>query len=311
MDSRALRAAADSMARDIHKRTVVAGNYVANYLSIFKVDSFYLRDELRRAREQDLKRSQQGALDQANAPSSGPTSLNVSRPTETSAQGSGPASLNVSRPNEASAQSSGPASLNVSKPAETTFDTAHSIAIGVAKSHILKREKPISLVTKFADTFSEADKSTLRGRAESAARGVQNQTYSTAQTLDATKETRVKFIYDWQMKYSIATVCFIFMFIGAPMGAIVRKGGFGYPLLVSIVFFMLFVILTIFCRKIAETFVVSAYLAAWIPCIILMPLGIWLTYKAMNDQPLNLFEGVRYFFQNLLKRFKNAKAVAG
>lgn len=311
MDSKALKAAADSMARDIHKRTVVAGNYVANYLSIFKVDSFYLRDELRRAREQDLKRAQQGALDQANTPGSGPTSLNVSRPTETSAQGSGPASLNVSRPNEASAQSSGPASLNVSKPAETTFDTAHSIAIGVAKSHILKREKPISLVTKFADTFSEADKSTLRGRAESAARGVQNQTYSTAQTLDATKETRVKFIYDWQMKYSIAVVCFIFMFIGAPMGAIVRKGGFGYPLLVSIVFFMLFVILTIFCRKIAETFVVSAYLAAWLPCIILMPLGIWLTYKAMNDQPLNLFEGVRYFFQNLLKRFKNAKAIAG
>lgn len=293
MDSKALRAAADSMARDIHKRTVVAGNYVANYLSIFKVDSTFLREELKRAREQDQKRAQQGALDQAIAPSSGPASLNVSRATETTTPGSGPAALNVSRP------------------AETTFDTAHSISIGVAKSHILKREKPISLVTKFADTFSEADKSTLRGRAESAARGVQNQTYSTAQTLDSTKETRVKFIYDWQMKYSIAVVCFIFMFIGAPMGAIVRKGGFGYPLLVSIVFFMLFVILTIFCRKIAETFVVSAYLAAWIPCIILMPLGIWLTYKAMNDQPLNLFEGVRYFFQNLLKRLKNAKAVAG
>lgn len=292
MDSKALKAAADSMARDIHKRTVVAGNYVANYLSIFKVDSTFLREELKRAREQELKRSQQqGALDQAS--SSGPTALNVSRPNESANQGSGAASLNVSRP------------------AETTFDTAHSISIGVAKSHILKREKPISLVTKFADTFSEADKSTLRGRAESAARGVQNQTYSTAQTLDSTKETRVKFIYDWQMKYSIAAVCFIFMFIGAPMGAIVRKGGFGYPLLVSIVFFMLFVILTIFCRKIAETFVVSAYLAAWIPCIILMPLGIWLTYKAMNDQPLNLFEGVRYFFQNLLKKFKNAKAVAG
>jgi lipopolysaccharide export system permease protein len=113
------------------------------------------------------------------------------------------------------------------------------------------------------------------------------------------------------MKYSIAAVCFIFMFIGAPMGAIVRKGGFGYPLLVAIVFFMLFVILTIFCRKIAETFVVSAYLAAWIPCIILMPLGMWLTYKAMNDQPLNLFEGLRYFFQNLLKRFRNAKTVQG
>jgi hypothetical protein len=40
-------------------------------------------------------------------------------------------------------------------------------------------------------------------------------------------------------------------------------------------------------------------------------LGAWLTYKAMNDQPLNLFEGLRYFLQNLLKRFRNAKAVQG
>lgn len=239
MDSRALRAAADSMAQDIHKRKVNAGNYVANYLSIFKVDSTYLREE--------LKKAQTPPPDQAQNAGSGPTPLSVSAPLQ------------------------------------TTFDSAHSVSIGVARSTILKRVKPIGLVTKFADTFSDADKTTLLGRAESAARGVQNQTFSTSASLDVTMETRVKFIYDWQMKYSIAAVCFIFMFIGAPMGAIVRKGGFGIPLLIAIVFFILFVILTIFCRKIAETFVVSAYLAAWIPCLILMPLGFGLTYKAMNS----------------------------
>ncbi|WP_324490924.1 LptF/LptG family permease [Haliscomenobacter sp.] len=264
MDSRALKAAADSMALDIHKRTVIAGNYVANYVSIFKVDSTYLKEEVK------AKSTEQN-------------------------------------------RGSGPTPISVSAPAESTFDSAHSVSLGfnVLRSTILKRAKPISVVSHFADTFSDADKTTLRGRAESAARGVQNQTVSTTTSLSTTMENRVKFIYDWQMKYSIAVVCFIFMFIGAPMGAIVRKGGFGYPLLVAIVFFMLFVILTIFCRKIAETFVVSAYLAAWLPCLILMPLGIWLTYKAMNDQPLNLFEGVRYFFQSLVKRLRNAKTVQG
>ena len=264
MDSRALKAAADSMALDIHKRTVIAGNYVANYVSIFKVDSTYLKQEVK------------------------------AKPTEQN-------------------RGSGPTPISVSAPAESTFDSAHSVSLGfnVLRSTILKRAKPISVVSHFADTFSDADKTTLRGRAESAARGIQNQTVSTTTSLGTTMENRVKFIYDWQMKYSIAVVCFIFMFIGAPMGAIVRKGGFGYPLLVAIVFFMLFVILTIFCRKIAETFVVSAYLAAWLPCLILMPLGIWLTYKAMNDQPLNLFEGVRYFFQSLVKRLRNAKTVQG
>ena len=264
MDSRALKAAADSMALDIQKRTVIAGNYVANYVSIFKVDSTYLKQEVK------------------------------AKPTEQN-------------------RGSGPTPISVSAPAESTFDSAHSVSLGfnVLRSTILKRAKPISVVSHFADTFSDADKTTLRGRAESAARGIQNQTVSTTTSLGTTMENRVKFIYDWQMKYSIAVVCFIFMFIGAPMGAIVRKGGFGYPLLVAIVFFMLFVILTIFCRKIAETFVVSAYLAAWLPCLILMPLGIWLTYKAMNDQPLNLFEGVRYFFQSLVKRLRNAKTVQG
>lgn len=284
MDSRALKAAADSMANDIHKRTVIAGNYVATYLSIFKVDSTYLREEIKRAKAQERKRQQQAAMDQTQN-SAGPIPINVSALPSTK----------IAMPSQTS---------------QSNFDSTRSITIGAiatTRSNIYKRAKPISLVTKFADTFSDEDRLVIRGRAESAARGVQNQTLSTAQSLDSTKETRVKFIYDWQMKYSIAAVCFIFMFIGAPMGAIVRKGGFGYPLLVAIVFFMLFVILTIFCRKIAETFVVSAYLAAWIPCLILMPLGIWLTYKAMNDQPLNLFEGLRYFIQNFFKRFKNAK----
>jgi lipopolysaccharide export system permease protein len=268
MDSKGLRAAADSMARDIDKRTVTAGNYVANYVSIFKVDSTYLKEELKKTQFKPIDQTPSGA---------------------------------------------GPVPISVSSPATTTFDSSRSISMGPAliKSNILQRAKPISVVASFAETFSDADRATLRGKAESAARGIQNQTMSTSSSLDATKENRVKFIYDWQMKYSIAAVSFIFMFIGAPMGAIVRKGGFGYPMLVAIVFFMLFVILTIFCRKIAETFVVSAYTAAWIPCIILLPLGIWLTYKAMNDQPLNLFEGVRYFIQGLVKKLQNAKTVKG
>lgn len=86
------------------------------------------------------------------------------------------------------------------------------------------------------------------------------------------------------------------------MGAIVRKGGFGYPILVSIIFFMLFVILTIFCRKIAETFVVSAALAAWIPCLVLFPIGVSLTYKAMNDSKLVNLDKYTAFFSKLFKK---------
>ena len=66
------------------------------------------------------------------------------------------------------------------------------------------------------------------------------------------------------------------------MGALVRKGGLGYPILIAIIFFMLFVVLTIFCRKIAESYVLSSILSAWLPCLILFPIGLLLTWTAMN-----------------------------
>jgi lipopolysaccharide export system permease protein len=77
------------------------------------------------------------------------------------------------------------------------------------------------------------------------------------------------------------------------MGAIIRKGGFGYPILISIIFFMIFVIMTIFCRKVAETFVVPAVTAAWIPCMVLFPVGIFLTIQAMNDTQAFQMNGLK------------------
>ena len=139
-------------------------------------------------------------------------------------------------------------------------------------------------------------------RAKTFMLSVQNQAESTMRSLQAMKETQVKYAYEMWTKYSIALVCIIFVFIGAPMGAIVRKGGFGYPILISIVFFMLFVILTIFCRKIAEAFVLPAVAAAWVPAAVLFPVGLLLTLKAMNDSKLNLVEWFTAFSERLKKR---------
>jgi lipopolysaccharide export system permease protein len=88
------------------------------------------------------------------------------------------------------------------------------------------------------------------------------------------------------------------------MGAIVRKGGFGFPILIATIFFVAFIILTIFCRKIAEAFVVSAQLAAWIPALLYIPMGAYLTTKAMKDAELLKFEGL----QSLWRRLRLKKA---
>ena len=148
----------------------------------------------------------------------------------------------------------------------------------------------------------------IYNRAQSTARSIQSQAEAAARTIERMDENRVKHIYDLHMKYSMAVVCIIFVFIGAPMGAIVRKGGFGYPILVSIIFFMIFVILTILCRKLAETFVMPPTLAGWMPCIILLPVGLFLTHKAMNDSKLFSVERYTNFLSRLFQRKEQLNA---
>ena len=72
---------------------------------------------------------------------------------------------------------------------------------------------------------------------------------------------------------------------------------------------MIFITLTIFNRKVAETFVLPAAVAAWVPCMVLFPVGLYLTYKAMNDSKLNLFnfDRIRKLFVKLFPKKKESE----
>lgn len=153
-------------------------------------------------------------------------------------------------------------------------------------------DKKLTEYKDFAATFRKEDQQKLYDRARTFVMSIQNQAESAVRSMVTMRETKVKYSYEMWTKYSIAFVCIIFVFVGAPMGAIVRKGGFGYPILISIIFFMIFVILTIFCRKIAEAFVLPPVAAAWVPAIVMFPIGIILTFKAMNDSSLQISETI-------------------
>jgi len=165
-------------------------------------------------------------------------------------------------------------------------------------------DKPLREYGSLLETFGVNDQRLLLQSARNLANNMQGQAESNAGLIVRMKKNRVKFIYDLHMKYSFAVMCVIFLFIGAPMGAIVRKGGFGFPILIATIFFVAFIILTIFCRKIAEAFVVSAQLAAWIPALLYIPMGAYLTTKAMKDAELLKFEGL----QSLWRRLRLKKA---
>jgi len=106
--------------------------------------------------------------------------------------------------------------------------------------------------------------------------------------MDADYSKIVKSTYELHFKYALAMSCIIFVLIGGSMGSIVRKGGFGYSLLISIVFFVTFIMMTILFRKTSEGYRLSPVLAAYLPNIILLPIGIFLVYKAVNDSKLSL-----------------------
>ncbi|MCZ2102625.1 MAG: LptF/LptG family permease [Chitinophagales bacterium] len=96
-----------------------------------------------------------------------------------------------------------------------------------------------------------------------------------------------KYMLRLNQQYSWAVICIIFLFIGAPLGSIIRKGGYGYPLLVAILFYMMFIISTIFGEKLVRSSDMSGLQAAWIPCLILLPWAILLTIMALRDVKFN------------------------
>lgn len=165
-------------------------------------------------------------------------------------------------------------------------------------------EKPLEEYESILALFPAGEHNRLANKSKSFIRSIQAHSESAERSIESLKVSRVKHIYERHTKYSMALVCFIFVFIGAPMGAIVRKGGFGYPILISIIFFMIFIVLTMFCREVAESYVIPAAASAWIPCGIMFPIGVILTSKAMNDNKLVNTDQYFLLFQRFIKRFQ-------
>ena len=84
-------------------------------------------------------------------------------------------------------------------------------------------------------------------------------------------------------KYTLSVACLIFFFIGAPLGAIIRKGGLGTPLVISVLLFLFYYIIDNTGYKMARDGRWEVWIGIWLSTFILAPLGIYVTYKAMND----------------------------
>ncbi|MFY0481187.1 LptF/LptG family permease [Flavobacterium sp. PLA-1-15] len=103
-------------------------------------------------------------------------------------------------------------------------------------------------------------------------------------------------------KFVIAYACVLMFFIGAPLGAIIRKGGLGLPIVFAVLIFITFHFINTFGKKIAQENEIAPFLGTWMSSIILTPLAILLTYRATNDIGLINLDVILAPFQKLFKR---------
>ncbi len=131
------------------------------------------------------------------------------------------------------------------------------------------------------------------------ARLVRNQIISTKTDFDWRNKRIRRYEMEWHRKFTLSFACFIFFFIGAPLGAIIRKGGLGMPAVISVLFFVIYYVIDISAQKFVKELVIPAFPGMWISSFILLPAGIFLTYKATTDSVILNIETYYNFFKRI------------
>ncbi len=114
-------------------------------------------------------------------------------------------------------------------------------------------------------------------------------------------------LYDFELSYRIAFsfACLVLFFIGAPLGSIIRKGGFGLPMIMAITIFVIYFFISQLGRNLAEESAISTFIGSWLSTAILLPFGILLTRRAAKGMGIfnidNVFESFKKAFSKIFK----------
>ncbi|HKK09801.1 MAG TPA: LptF/LptG family permease, partial [Bacteroidales bacterium] len=143
-----------------------------------------------------------------------------------------------------------------------------------------------TLSVDFLEQLKVNEQVSIIGLALSSARRSKNQVEFNGKSIARQERLIRKHDVEWHRKFTLSFACLVLFFIGAPLGAIIRKGGLGLPLVISIFFFVTYHIISITGEKYAEAGVLPVYEGMWLASVILLPLGFFLTIKATTDAPL-------------------------
>jgi lipopolysaccharide export system permease protein len=171
--------------------------------------------------------------------------------------------------------------------------------------------KTVKKVKNFDELIPDSLKMGLADAATSQVQSIKgNISVIAADYLEKVKSLRLHEI-EWHRKLTLSAACLVLFLIGAPLGSIIRKGGLGTPLVFAIVFFVVFHLFNTFGEKFVKSEQASPLFGMWLSTLVLIPIGIFLTYKAMNDSQLfnqefyyRSFKQLRSFLANFKFRKK-------
>ena len=107
---------------------------------------------------------------------------------------------------------------------------------------------------------------------------------------------------EFQKKFTLSAACIALFLIGAPLGAIIRKGGLGLPVVVSVSFFLIYYIITTIAEKYVKDGDLSPLIGAWMPIAIITPIGMFLSYKAATDSAIFDTDLYKRFFTRVFRK---------
>ncbi len=165
------------------------------------------------------------------------------------------------------------------------------------------------IVENIVDLYPEWQQLQLMNSAKGSVSNVLTSVRGKKNELDKRYEIHRRHIYATHEKFALAFSCIILFFVGAPLGAIIRKGGLGLPMVIAIVLFLVYYFLGVFAENYAYKGNMHPILGAWTPTLIMLPLGVALTKRATADKGLMAFGRIFDFISRLFKKKKKELAV--
>lgn len=173
--------------------------------------------------------------------------------------------------------------------------------------------KYFNLPAKSAVKFIPADKDVLKSMktadqqmalssAASEVRSVKDFLKNRADKYSNDASTIRRYDSEVQKKYTLSAACIALFLIGAPLGAIIRKGGLGLPVVISVIFFLIYYIISTIGEKSVKAGNVNTVFGMWVAIIVLTPIGLFLSYKAATDSVIFDMESYKRYFTKLFKR---------